>query len=236
MVDTKSPTYRIFTSIPSHYDIINHVITLGLDSSWRLAAIRHCLSPKPARFLDLCCGTADLAIGVSRRAGYDIDVFALDYSLPMLELALHKAKTLVNKPIIFVHGDAANLPFPNDCFDCVGMSFAFRSMSYRNPAVPRYLAEVLRVLRKGGKYIILETSQPGVSLVRGAYHLYMGCIASPVGAFISGDGEAYRFLAESARSFYTPHELEELLLGAGFSGVFHQPLAFGATSIHVASK
>src|SRR3989338_1042858 len=122
--------HRMFTAVPPRYDLINHVITLGLDIRWRRLAAKACLGRKPQRVLDLGCGTGDLTLTLAQLAENTVEVTGLDYSRPMLELAKKKVvKSGVGEKVKFVHGEATSLPFPNGYFDCVGISFAFRNLT-----------------------------------------------------------------------------------------------------------
>jgi demethylmenaquinone methyltransferase/2-methoxy-6-polyprenyl-1,4-benzoquinol methylase len=227
------PLHRIFTAVPRRYDLINRAITLGLDARWRRRAARECLKGNPRRVLDLCCGTGDLALDVARLGDGGVAVSGVDFSLPMLEIAGVKA---AGEGVSFVYGDVGALPFAEGSFDCVGISFAFRNLTYKNPLAAVYLPEVRRVLAEGGRFVIVETSQPASGLVRRLYHLYLRLFAYPVGRLLSGNREAYRYLAESAARFFTPGEVGELLKGAGFRGYSYRPLLFGATAIYIAVK
>lgn len=231
------PLHRMFTAVPPRYDLINHIITWGLDKRWRREAARECLTSQPAKILDLCCGTGDLAVSLAQLAENDVALTGVDYSPPMLEMATKKAEALTRgRKISFISGDAANLPFPNECFDCVGISFAFRNLTYKNPLAQRHLAEVWRVLTTGGRYVIVETSQPESKLIRGLYHLYLRRLAFRLGYLLSGNRMAYQYLAESAARFYTSKEIEAMLVSAGFRHVSFRPLFFGAVGIHIAVK
>jgi len=227
----------MFTAVPRRYDLINHVITWGLDKRWRLKAARECLASHPEQILDLACGTGDLAIHLTELADDDVKVAGLDFSLPMLEIAVRKAERLANeKKISLIYGDATHLPLPDGYFDCVGISFAFRNLTYQNRLAPRYLAEVLRVLSPHGRFVIAETSQPKIKLVQKLFHLYLCWFVFRLGYLLSGNRSAYHYLAESAAHFYTTGELQQLLLDAGFSHVLTCPILFGAVAIHVATK
>ncbi|MDD5323689.1 MAG: class I SAM-dependent methyltransferase, partial [Methylococcales bacterium] len=136
----------------------------------------------------------------------------------------------------FVHGDADNLPFPGTSFDCVGISFAFRNLTYKNPLAQRHIAEVLRVLSPGGRFVIVETSQPKARLIRKLFHLYLSYFVFRVGYLLSGNKLAYHYLAESAARFRTPDELKKILIEAGFRQVSFRPLFFGTVGISVALK
>ncbi len=231
------PLHRTFTTVPRRYDLVNRVVTWGFDQRWRRVAARNCLAWQPKRVLDIGCGTGDLIISIAQRAQQDMELVGIDYSLPMLKIAVKKAKRLVpERKISFVYGDVSNLPFPDGYFDCVGISFAFRNLTYRNPLAQHHLAEVHRVLAPGGRYVIVETSQPKSKLVRKIFHLYLRGVVSRLGYFLSGNKGAYYYLAESAANFYTPKEVKQMLFGAGFRAVYYRPLFFGAAGIHEAIK
>ena len=224
----------MFTLLTPRYDLLNHIMTLGLDGRWRLKAARECLVAKPARVLDLCCGTSDLVISLSRLAPEEVELVALDFSRPMLRKAIKKAGAKVEK-ITFASGSASSLPFPDDCFDAIGISFAFRNLTYQNRMMISHLYEIIRVLRRGGRLVILETSQPKSRLIRKLYHLYLRMV-SRLGHFISGNRSAYRYLAKSAAGYFSPEELEKMLTSAGLSKVYFRPLLLGATAILTAIK
>ncbi len=228
------PLHSFFSRVSRRYDLVNHVITWGLDRRWRLEAARECLSLHPGKVLDLCCGTGDLAIHLAQLAD-GVKLAGVDYSLPMLELATQKAQRLSWK-IPFIQGDAANMPFSDGSFDCVGISFALRNLTYKNRLGSRCLTEVLRILRAGGSFVIVESSQPRSKLVRTLLRLYLHCFAYRTGCLLSGNRSAYRHLAESVARFHTVEELRQLLISAGFAEVRSCPLFLGVAAIHVALK
>lgn len=231
------PLHNMFTAVPPRYDLINHIITLGLDSRWRRQAAGTCLEGKPDRILDLGCGTGDLTINIALMAENEVEVTGLDYSQPMLELAAAKAaRRGVAERVRFVHGEATEIPFPAGYFDCVGISFAFRNLTYKNPVKMPHLVEVLRVLRQDGRYVIVESSQPGNGIIRAIFHLYLRIFVAPLGSLLSNNKGAYRYLVESASRFYSPHEIGKMLLEVGFREISYRPLFFGAAGIHVATK
>jgi len=231
------PLHGIFEAVPPSYDLINHLVTWGMDRRWRRLAARVCLEDKPKQVLDLGCGTGDLSVHLARLAPGGVAITGLDYSQPMLELARRKAyRAGVFERIKFINGDAANLPFPDGHFDCVGISFAFRNLTYKNQLRLPHMAEVRRVLRPGGRYVIVDSSQPRNPVMRWLFHLYMRLVAQPVGTLISRNRAAYRYLAESMSRFYGPEEVREMLLKAGFEEVTYRPLWFGIVGLHVATK
>jgi demethylmenaquinone methyltransferase/2-methoxy-6-polyprenyl-1,4-benzoquinol methylase len=232
-----APLHDMFTAVPPRYDLVNRIITLGLDKSWRRLAALTCLAEKPQRILDLGCGTGDLTIDLARLVEKHIEITGLDFSPPMLAKARQKAvRAGVGERVDFIHGEATCLPFPDAYFDVVGISFAFRNLTYKNPLCLPHLAEVRRVLRAGGRYVIVESSQPENRLIRAFFHLYLRAFVKPVGILLSGNRGAYRYLAESAARFYSTQEVHDMLLAAGFRDVTYRPLLFGATGIHIAVK
>jgi demethylmenaquinone methyltransferase/2-methoxy-6-polyprenyl-1,4-benzoquinol methylase len=230
------PLHTMFTAVPPRYDLINRIITLGMDRCWRKAAAEVCIEFEPKRMLDLACGTGDFILAIARKMNSHTESIGLDYSEPMLDIARNKAKQVAGSTINFVHGNAADLPFPDSHFDCAGISFAFRNLTYNNPLTPKVLAEVLRVLRSGGRFVIVESSQPESVFIRFFFRLYLRCYVYPVGRLLSGNSDAYHYLAESAARFYTPVQVRDMLISSGFSSVWYRPLFFGAAGIHVAVK
>lgn len=223
----------MFSGIIRHYDLINHVFTWGMDIVWRRKLVDECLKLKPEKFLDLGCGTGDLAVNVARRADERLQVSACDFSREMLAAAARKArKAGVDDKILFIHADAAKLPFSDNYFDCVGISFAFRNMLYKNPAAKDHLAEILRVLRPGGSCVVAETSQPRHKTIRALHHFYVRIYVYAIGLLISGDSAAYKYLTESTLNFYGPDELKKIIIAAGFKEFFYRPLFFGAAGIY----
>jgi demethylmenaquinone methyltransferase / 2-methoxy-6-polyprenyl-1,4-benzoquinol methylase len=234
---TMQPLHDMFTEVPPRYDLINHVITLGMDSRWRNLAARTCLEEKPQRILDIGCGTGDLSISIARQALKNTEIIGVDYSQPMLDIAKKKAEKVgLGGRIGFISSDATSLPFPDEHFDCAGISFAFRNLTYNNPLCHPHLLEVRRVLKPGGRYIIVESSQSRIRLMREMDHLYLRLFVNPLGQWLSGNKGAYKYLAESARRFYMPRQVKGLLIGAGFKNIRYKELFFGAAGLHIAYK
>jgi len=227
----------MFTAVPPSYDLINRLVSLGMDRRWRRLAARTCLAGEPRQVLDIGCGTGDMTLTLARLAAAGTTITGLDYSPPMLARARQKAdRAGLGGRVRFIHGDATKLPFPDGQLDCVSISFAFRNLTYQNPLRLPHLAEVRRALRPGGRYVIVESSQPGNRVIRALFHLYMRAFGQPLGSLISGNRGAYRYLAESMSRFYAPQEVIEMLLNAGFQNVTYRPLLFGAAGIHVATR
>jgi demethylmenaquinone methyltransferase/2-methoxy-6-polyprenyl-1,4-benzoquinol methylase len=233
----RRPLYGLFNAITPRYDLINALITWGMDRMWRKKAAEECLALRPRIVLDLCCGTGDLISALRLRSREAILFAGIDYSMPMLLAASEKAGTLsAGEKITFLRGNADRLPFAGDCLDCVGISFAFRNLTFSNPLVRSNLSEVLRILKPGGRFVIVELSQPVSRILRVFYHLYLHAIVYPLGWLLSRNRTAYYYLAYSAEHFYTAEEVEELLLHTGFSAVAIRRLFFGVACIHIATK
>jgi len=232
---TPKPLYNIFTDIPSRYDLINHIFTWGMDNRWRFKAAKECLSGNVTRVLDLACGTGDLSITMAKLTKSRIEITALDFSQPMLDIAEYKAQCR-GYPITFIRGDAGNLPFPDGYFDSIGISFAFRNLTYKHPQSSQHIAEILRVLRPGGKFVIVESSQPRSRVIRWLDHIYLRTFVYRIGWWLSRNRNAFNYLTISASRYCSAEELRTLLLNSGLRKVSFQRLFFGAAAIHIAVK
>jgi demethylmenaquinone methyltransferase / 2-methoxy-6-polyprenyl-1,4-benzoquinol methylase len=229
------PLHKIFSEIPPHYDIVNRIFTFGMDKKWRRQAAKECLNEKPKRILDLACGTGDLSFDITKLANYNFEIFCLDFSEPMLEIARRKFVSVFKQPT-FINGDVANLPFDDNYFDCVGISFAIRNLTYKNPNSSRHLCEIARILKPGGKFVIIESSQPESRLLKILDHLFISLFVYPLGWFISGNKNAYNYLRISATNYYSAQELKTMLLQNGFNKVEFKRYFFGAAALHIAVK
>ena len=230
------PLERMFNEVPARYDMLNRVITWRLDERWRKKAAIMCLKDQPASLLDLCTGTGDLAIRLAKQVNGKTRIRALDYSQPMLEVAREKALKAGLTNIEFIHGDAASMPLENEDLDVIGIAFAFRNLTYKNPDREKFLQEIHRVLKPHGKFVIVESSQPGNRIMRALFRLYLTIFVAGFGGQLSGHKGAYRYLAASARNFYKPAEIERLLTNTGFEKVEYQPFIGGIAGLTVATK
>jgi demethylmenaquinone methyltransferase/2-methoxy-6-polyprenyl-1,4-benzoquinol methylase len=233
----RRPLKRMFDAVPDRYDLLNRLLTLRLDERWRSRAADLCIARNPSRVLDLCCGTGDLAIHLRRRAPAPVEVFGLDYSQSMLDIAREKvSRKGLEGTVQFVEGDAGHMDFPDEYFDVVGIAFGFRNITWKNPIKDQALAEVRRVLRTGGAFVIVETSQPTNELLRFGFHAYLKTAVAMVGGAISGNGGAYRYLAESARRFFSADEVSSMLSAAGLEPENVEKFFGGVAAIHTAVK
>lgn len=230
------PTQKIFTEVPPKYDFLNRVLTLNLDEKWRIKAAHEILANNPERVLDLCCGTADLTMHIARMAHSQTELYGLDFSHTMLQRADQKVAVFGKDRVKLIQGDAGNMPFEDNFFDSIGIAFGFRNLTFENPDAQLHIREILRVLKPGGRFVIVETSQPSNNIIRFFYHIYHNLITAPIGGLISGNKPAYHYLAYSANHYYTLPQLSDLLLKAGFITTKGTPLMLGAAAVMVAEK
>jgi len=229
------PLQKMFDQVPDNYDFLNRLLTLRLDEIWRKKAAKVILKEQPETVMDLGTGTGDLAVRLAKKSN-NIHVTGYDFSDSMLDVARKKAKKYSLENVSFIEGDAAEMPFQDDYFDIVSISFAFRNITFKNPNTELYLSEVLRVLKPGGKFVIVESSQPKSKLVRAIFHAYLHYLVSGIGGKLSRSKGAYHYLAYSAKNFYSPDELKDLLIQHGFDSVKHNPMFFGASAVTVTEK
>jgi demethylmenaquinone methyltransferase / 2-methoxy-6-polyprenyl-1,4-benzoquinol methylase len=221
----------MFDRVAGRYDALNSVMTAGLHHRWReRAADRAELRPGDAA-LDVCCGTGDLAFALGSRVAPGGSVVGCDFSEPMLDLAREKAAARAATGVRFEWADALNLPYDAARFDAVTVGFGVRNLA----DLDRGLREMARVLRPGGRLVILEITQPARPPLSTFYSLWFDRIVPVLGVF-SGDPEAYSYLPESVRSFPPPRRLAEMLDAAGFERIRWTVLAGGIIAVHSGAR
>ncbi len=226
----KENIQQMFDSIASGYDAFNHLTSLGADRAWRRRALREVVGP---RVLDEACGTGDFAIAIARhlvqKGGGE--VIGVDISEGMLEVMRRKvAEAGLNKKAVTVSaetGDCCALSYLDASFDTVTVAFGVRNFEDREKA----LKEVLRVLRPGGRFVMLELGIPSNPVVRAAYKFYFTRIMPAVGAGISKDKAAYRYLPASVLDFPKPEDWMATMQKAGFAQVRHRSLSLGICNL-----
>lgn len=222
----------IFSSIAPTYDRINALASFGADSRWRRAVVRLSGVTRGSAVLDLCSGTGDLALTMARR-GRPERVVATDFVPEMLELARAKfAKVSLETVVDLVQADAQALPFDDGSFDVATVGFGVRNL----PDRPANFREVHRVLKPGGRYLVLEFSRPPFRPFRAVYHWYLRTVPPWLGLVIAHDREAYQYLNDSVLEFPSQVALAAELYAAGFSEVRWHNLTFGVVAVHVAVK
>ncbi|WP_407636515.1 bifunctional demethylmenaquinone methyltransferase/2-methoxy-6-polyprenyl-1,4-benzoquinol methylase UbiE [Deinococcus phoenicis] len=219
----------MFASIAPRYDLLNRVLSLGIDRVWRREAAREALALHPARLLDVATGTGDFALELKARAP-GAEVVGSDFVPEMLGLAREKARAR-HLDLVLEEGDALNLPYPDGSFDAVTCAFGFRNFA----DYARGLAEMWRVLAPGGRLVILEFPPPRPGLFGSLFRFYFRHVLPRVGALVSGNPGAYTYLPESTLAFLDPERLAGLMRATGFRTRFRL-LTFGIAAIHVGDK
>lgn len=224
--------HQVFEKIYDNYDSMNSVISFQRHKAWRKDVMRRMNVQEGTKALDVCCGTGDWAIALSKSLGPSGEVIGLDFSKNMLSVAEKKKKELNLTNLQFLHGDAMNLPFADHSFDYVTIGFGLRN-------VPDYLTvlkELYRVVKPNGKVVCLETSQPTLIGFRQLYYFYFRFIMPFFGKLFAKSYKEYAWLHESAKSFPDKEELKQMFLEVGFSEVFVKSYTGGVAAMHMGIK
>lgn len=229
-VDERQKAARVrgvFDSVAARYDLMNDLMSLGLHRAWKAYAVAVADVRPGQRVLDLAAGTGDLTRAFARRVGEQGLVLHTDINESMLRVGRDRLLDEgLNLPTLVC--DAERLPFGSACFDLVSVAFGLRNMTHKDQA----LAEMARVLRPGGKLLVLEFSQIAPPL-RPAYDWYSFKVLPRLGAWVAGDADSYRYLAESIRMHPDQEALRSLMKDAGFGHVDVHNLAGGVVALHV---
>ncbi|MEE8536546.1 MAG: bifunctional demethylmenaquinone methyltransferase/2-methoxy-6-polyprenyl-1,4-benzoquinol methylase UbiE [Acidobacteriota bacterium] len=214
----------MFDRIAPRYDLLNHLLSFGIDIAWRRRSVRVLAPGAGERVLDLCCGTADLCLAL---AGSGAQVIGADFSRRMLALGRRKARRR-RSTVSLCGADALALPFSPASFDAASVAFGVRNLA--DPLAG--LREVHRVLRPGGRLLVLEFTPPRRPLIQHAHRLYLRTALPALGLLIAGDADAYRYLAKSISAFYEPGAFVRLLGEAGFEPSTPIELSGGIAAIY----
>jgi demethylmenaquinone methyltransferase/2-methoxy-6-polyprenyl-1,4-benzoquinol methylase len=216
----------MFDRIADRYDLMNSVMSAGLHHRWRARAADLCALAPGDRALDVCCGTGDLALELKRRVGEQGHVDALDFSEPMLALARSKSAR-EGLPVDYHHGNALELPFADDVFAAATVGFGVRNLV----DLERGLEEMARVVRPGGRVVVLEITTPTRPPLSWFYRFWFDRLVPLLGS-VAGDHDAYSYLPESVRRFPPAPELAELMHRLGLREIRYLLLAGGIVAIH----
>lgn len=230
------PLNAFYSRIYKRYDLINLLFTLGMDRWWRRYTVRQCLRYHPAKVLDLCCGTGEMTLLLSGNNTKDLSVTGFDMNGQMLGRAIQKTDKKGFHNIRYVQGRVSSMPFQDESFDCITVGFGFRNLTYDNPEQARHLSEMFRVLKKGGKLFILESGIPENPWIRFFFKMYLNLVLIPLGSLLSGDRQAYRYLARSSAGFFSVDEIGLMLSGKGFTMDERKKFFTGAADLIVASS
>ncbi|HET6872830.1 MAG TPA: demethylmenaquinone methyltransferase [Sporolactobacillaceae bacterium] len=228
----REKVHFVFEAIYEKYDFMNSLISFNQHKVWRKKAMKFMAVQKGNTVLDVCTGTGDWALAVSKEVGPDGKVKGLDFSQNMLSVAEHKKQLQKADNVTFIHGDAMSLPFQDDTFDRVSIGFGLRN-------VPDYLTvlkEINRVLKPGGTLTCLETSQPTLQGYKQLYFFYFQKIMPLLGKWFANKYDEYAWLNESTRNFPGKEALVALFEEAGFRDVTFKSLTGGIAAIHHGRK
>ena len=231
--DKQGMVKEVFRAVVSNYDLMNDAMSLGIHRAWKWFAVAQSGVQAGDRVLDLAAGSGDLSLKFANKVGEEGQVVVTDINEAMLE---EGRKRLTNAGIAgnvnYCLVNAENLPFEDNSFDCISISFGLRNVTHKEVA----LKSMQRCLKPGGRVIILEFSQPTNQTFRKAYDAYSFNVIPKLGELISNDRESYQYLVESIRKHPVQEELKQMMLDAGFDRVRYHNLTGGIVALHVAYK
>lgn len=231
-LNKKQQVEQMFDNISEDYDGLNRVISFGTDVRWRKKVIKQVCDTKPSTVLDIATGTGDLAIQFAKQLP-NATITGLDLSEGMLKVARKKIiGTGLESNLVFVKGDSEELPFKDNSFQAITVSFGIRNFE----DLEKGLLEIKRILAPGGIFVILETSVPTKFPFKQGYNIHSKYILPWIGRMFSKDKSAYKYLSESANTFPYGERLNNILREIGFIEVQHAPQTMGVATIYSASK
>ena len=227
----KQQVSAMFNNIAPKYDLLNHVLSAGIDIWWRKKAVKKLQPFEPQTILDVATGTADFAI--ESASLHPEKIIGIDISEKMLEVGKEKVrKKQLQEVILLQIADSENLPFPDNTFDAITVAFGVRN--FEN--LEKGLSEMYRVLKPNGITAIIEFARPETFPVKQLYHLYFTHILPNIGKIISKDAAAYTYLPESVEVFPYGEDFTRILAGTGFQSPAFEPLTFGIAHLYTARK
>ena len=228
----KQQVAGMFNDIACRYDFLNRFLSGGIDTRWRKKAISQLIELKPKMILDVATGTADVAIMASRLLNPD-KIIGIDISDGMLEMGRKKtAKLGLEGSIELLNGDSEAINFNDNSFDAVTVAFGVRNFQHLETG----LKEIKRVLKPGGKLVVLEFSKPKMPFVRSLYNFYMKIVTPNMGKLFSKNRDAYQYLDESIKKFPEGKKFTDILDNLGYKKTYNKPLSLGICSIYCGEK
>ncbi len=222
----------MFAEIAPRYDLVNRLLSGGIDVLWRRTTVRRAPLPAAGSLLDVCCGTGDLALAYAAKAGPEVRIVASDFCRPMLDRGEEKAAR-AGRAIQWIEADAMALPFADAEFDLVTVAFGLRNIA----DTARGLAEMARVTKPGGRLAILEFSLPRSAVIRTGYLWYFRNVLPRLGNAVARNGsDAYTYLNQSVEEFPSGERLAAIVRAAGYETVEMVPLSFGIATLTIATR
>ncbi|HUV05163.1 MAG TPA: bifunctional demethylmenaquinone methyltransferase/2-methoxy-6-polyprenyl-1,4-benzoquinol methylase UbiE [Armatimonadota bacterium] len=223
---------ELFASIAPRYDLLNSILSFNCHKRWRAFAVRQCGLSQGDAALDVCAGTLDLAIELAKVVGPTGRVVAVDFCRPMLDVGRRKLEKRGIGSLFPAEGSAERLPALSNSFDAATIGFALRNVV----SVENTLAEMVRVVKPGGRVVSLELAKPEGPVFRRLHRLYFYHVLPFIGGAVNGRREAYQYLPESLERFHSREELSGMMRKAGLGDVRVHDLAGGAVAVHVGTK
>lgn len=228
----KEKIEKLFDNIAPDYDKLNHILSLNIDKGWRKKAVREIIdTQEPLTLLDVACGTADFTIEIAQKAAKGSKMTGIDLSEGMMRIGREKIAA-AGVDATLEQGDCEALTYPDETFDRISVGFGVRNFEH----LPVGLKEMQRVLKRGGKLVILELSVPSNAFIRWCYKLYFLKILPAIGGLISGNRGAYEYLPASVLHFPAPDKFQAMLREAGFADVKHKALTLGICRMYICKK
>lgn len=223
-----------FDRIARQYDFTNDVISFGMHRLWKARAINALSLKKDGRYLDVCCGTGDLALKIADQLDETGCVVGLDFSQNMLKIAAAResqmriSKQIEYAQIKWVEGDAQKLPFANHTFDGAIISFGLRNLTNLQTGI----SEMARVVKPGGKVVNLDLGHPTLPIFTPLYYFYFNQVLPLIGRMLGSDQDSYQYLPASLETYPKPESITQIFQTAGLTNIIYRPLALGSVALH----